>query len=127
MEEVVDSMKANIERRYLADCTIPPCSGGGMARFIIEYPLCHRHFNHAWVDDKGNKRHFYWWESCNVDFYCQRVRDCCYLNGGQLSCIERVQPQGSPLNCQQGLVLPPPGYTWDEDWETDCYYDTSCQ
>jgi hypothetical protein len=128
MEEVVEMMLQQISQRYLDDCTIPPCSTGTMARFIVEYPLCHKHFNHAWTDDQGNRRHFYWWESCNIDFYCQRVRECCYLNNGELSCVyTQIQPQGSPLGCQRGLVLPPDGYTWDDDWETDCFYDTRCE
>lgn len=130
IEDVVQAMLQRIRQRFLENCIIPPCSSGIMARFIVEYPLCHKHFNHAWTDPStGERKHFHWWESCNNElYYCQRITLCCYSENNKYDCEPlSIEPQGSALSCQQGLILPPPGYTWDEDWETDCYLDTSCQ
>ncbi|MFN3269816.1 MAG: hypothetical protein ACK42G_04430, partial [Candidatus Kapaibacteriota bacterium] len=121
IEEVVNVMMEQIRQKFYQDCIIPPCEPSTEPlRFIVEYPLCHYYINRPPLR---------WWESCNSEqFYCQKVRYCCYLNG-ELFCWDGpIQSQGNEFSCNPGPpVLPPPGSTWDEDWNSDCYYDTSCQ
>ncbi len=134
IEEVADSMNYHIRQYFYDNCIIPPCSVNLSKNMIVEYPLCHTYHNRVFIDSNGKLRHWGWWESCNTEFYCQRVKRCCYLGNGELSCVTTsIQTYGQPIFCTptgsppQKPNLPPEGYSWYEDWDTDCYYDTSCE
>ncbi|MCX7909827.1 MAG: hypothetical protein N2560_10000 [Ignavibacteria bacterium] len=93
----------------------------------------HTYHNRVVIRNGQIVGYYGWWETCERDFYCQRVSQCCYIDG-KLECIRTsTQYYGNPLDCvstgspPQKPLLPPPGKTWFENWDTECYYDTICE
>ncbi len=119
-----------IREDWMQRCQIPPCSSGTLLNVILEYPMCKKTFNHAWYDQENGWQHFTWEEPCNVDlYYCQFIMTVCRRDDGTYfsECIS-AQTYGNSLSClPQKPPLPPPGFTWYEDWESDCYVAESCQ
>lgn len=113
-------------------CQFPPCKPlGQRLSIIVEYPLCKKTFNHAWQDEQGNWKNFFWEEPCNIDlYYCQYIMAICFdiKNSKYISECISAQAYGNAQCClPQKPPLPPPGLSWYEDWETDCYVAESCQ
>lgn len=120
----------SVMQRYFQKCVFPPCAPGySTLRIIIEYPLCLKIINDAW-EENGEIKHFTWSEPCMNDLlYCQIIRECCYdSRTGQYICeTTQVVAQGDYNSCSDQVpTLPPPGLTWDEDWETYCYRGNQC-
>jgi len=84
------------------------------------------------VDQNGEKQHFFWDESCNSGlYYCQIIRICCKtVNNGNVTYLcntTQVAPQGNSMSCGEKPPLPPPPFTWDDNWETECVKAVSCE
>lgn len=119
----------NVQQDFYQACEIPACSTSHTLKIIIEYPLCQRAHNVAWWDPEEQKiKHYFWYESCNSSlYYCQIIRWCCRLAPNEYWCPEtNIIPQGDPMSCQEDQSLPPPGLSWDENWDTECLRHNSC-
>jgi len=128
----IEIIKEAVRQHYYIDCTIPNCSTNVPLKIILEYPLCRTYHNRAWVDQNGVKHHFFWEESCNNGlYYCQIIRYCCKIeNQGNVTyeCFTtQVVPQGNSMSCGVKPPIPPPPFTWDDSWDTDCVVAVPCE
>ncbi len=133
LEALKDAILEKTEQHWMQQCEFPPCdTPRNMLNIVVEYPLCVRSINTAWTDHNGIRRHFVVTQSCG-NYYCQYISVCCRdysIPPPNVNCIPcvQVQPQGDPMSCsQQPPQIPPPGFTWDDSWETECYVGYSCK
>jgi hypothetical protein len=123
-----DAVWEVVRQYFMNYCIIPPC--GETLRVVVDYPICKKTINVAWQDNQQKWHHYSYEVPCSVDFYyCQFVIDICYnqdTHQYQSNCIES-HTIGDPQSCLPFKpVLPPPGLTWYENWDSDCYVAEEC-
>ncbi len=118
---------SEIVSRYYDLCNVPPCDEGN-ATFTVEMPLCIFAKNILYPHQDGTMHNLTFKYSCETDFSCIWTYEICYNPITDEYEIDNIQKfeSGSPACPLVMPTLPPPGFTYDDEWESDCWQGRQC-
>lgn len=115
---------------YAYFCTVPPCDGTQTKRFVLETATCRKWVNQTSVDENNVIHHNTFSVICG-DAGCITEFDVCRdyttIPPSWQGTLFRKYRVGTRCTVSESNVqIPPPGKTWDDDWESECAEYNPC-
>ena len=125
-ESLIIKVKDAIARDLLIHNLLYPCSDTTHEKIQVNYTQAHCWYYHNFPYSPTNPIPYLLMVPCDDTGYCIWVYKMCVNTDGQYYYVEKEfisfqYISGSNKCIAESAALPPPGYTWSNEWTTDCY------